>query len=103
MPLSKFKTERCENRKGYWGQVGCDSSKAAGEFIHVIADAIREKLAFIMCSVNAFSVLSDGSQAKKTNAEKELVLIRIVKGVFPFITVWHSRTWNHMVMQMLKT
>ena len=77
LSLSKFKTVvKIQKANGIRLMNGCDSSNAAGEFIHVIADAIRDKLAFIMCSVNAFSVLSDGSQAKKTNAEKELVMIR---------------------------
>ena len=50
-----------------------DSGAKAWEFVHEIANCIRDKLSVIMCSVNAFSVLSDGSQARKTVHEKELV------------------------------
>ena len=62
---------------------GTQSAGTAREFIHHIADAIREKLGLILCSVKAFSVLSDGSQARKTGKEKELVLIRVVRSGVP--------------------
>ncbi|CAM1308543.1 Uncharacterised protein at_DN2367, partial [Pycnogonum litorale] len=83
-PLSTFKTlVKCQKSNGVQLISGMDNGHAAREFIHEIANAIREKLALIMCSANAFSVLSDGSQARKTGKEKELVLIRLVRGGIP--------------------
>jgi hypothetical protein len=49
---------------------GCDSGEKGREFVHELANAIREKLALIMCSVSAFAALTDGSQPKKTGSEK---------------------------------
>ena len=37
----------------------------------------------IICQANANSVLSDGSQARKTGKEKELILVRLVRGGKP--------------------
>lgn len=56
------------------------------EYIHYIEDTIREKVAGIVA--NKFMVmLSNGSQARKTNDEKELVLLRIEKEVVPVYLV----------------
>ena len=53
------------------------SLSLAREYIHYIADAIREKLAGIVAEEKFMAMLSHGSQARKTNDEKELVLLRI--------------------------
>ena len=58
---------------------GCDSNQKAREFIGIIANTVREKITDIVSKATAFSILSDGSQARKTSCEKELVLIRTVK------------------------
>ncbi|XP_077989284.1 zinc finger protein 862-like [Glandiceps talaboti] len=64
-----------------------DSSKKAREFVNFLAQAIRRKIAEVLCSAACFSVLSDGSQARKTGSEKELVLVKTVKaGVPVFLT-----------------
>ena len=55
----------------------------AREFIHYIADVIREKMAGIVRNTNFMAVLSDGSQARKTKDEKELVLVRIERSGVP--------------------
>ena len=55
----------------------------AEEFIPYIAKSICERLALLLCSANAFSVLSDGSDTRKTGMEKELVFVRSVKGGIP--------------------
>ena len=60
--------------------VGYESSHRARELVHYIAN---EKLVSTLCSVNAFSVLSDGSQVRKTGSEKELVLVRVVRNGMP--------------------
>ena len=66
---------------------GTDSSNKAREFISVLADSVRSKISACIASVGAFSVLSDGSQARKTGSEKELVLVRLVKdGVATYFT-----------------
>ena len=55
---------------------GKDGSRAAREFVEIIALAVREKLSEIVSSSLFISCLSDGSQARKTGKEKELVLFR---------------------------
>ena len=52
------------------------SLSLAREYIHYIADAIREKVAGIVANKKFMAMLSDRSQARKTNNEKELVLLR---------------------------
>ena len=55
---------------------GHDSATAAKEFIHYIAAAISEKVAAVVASFHFISILTDGSQARKTKSEKKMVLIR---------------------------
>ena len=62
---------------------GTNSTHSAREFISEIAEAIREKLAIILCNATAFSLLTDGSQARKTGAEKELVMVKTVRNGLP--------------------
>ena len=84
MSLSKFKTLiQIQKANGIQLIKGCDDSKAARELIKDIATAIRGKLKSIIENAQFFSLLSDGSQAKKTNAEKELFLVRIVRDGVP--------------------
>jgi hypothetical protein len=45
------------------------------------------KTALILGSVDFFSILSDGSQAQKTKAEKELVFIRMERNGIPVYIV----------------
>ncbi|XP_038063160.1 zinc finger protein 862-like [Patiria miniata] len=80
LPLSTFKTlVRVQKANGVKLIEGTESSNKAREFVHEIANAIRAKLSSILCSSTAFSVLSDGSQARKTSSEKELVMVQVVK------------------------
>lgn len=84
IPLVHFETVViCQKANGVKLIHGCTSGKQAREFVHEIADAIREKLALIMCTVHSFGILTDGSQARKTSQEFELVLIRVVRGGIP--------------------
>ncbi|XP_033632523.1 zinc finger protein 862-like [Asterias rubens] len=84
LPLSTFKTlVRVQKANGVKLIQGTESSNRAKEFVHVIADVIRSKLTSILCSAPAFSVLSDGSQTRKTGNEKELVMVRVVKDGHP--------------------
>jgi ABC-type uncharacterized transport system substrate-binding protein len=42
-----------------------------------ITDAIQEKVAVVLASKNFFAILSDGSQARKTGSDKEMVMVRV--------------------------
>ena len=54
----------------------------------VIADTVLSNITSYLSSVSAFSILSDGSQARKTGSEKELVLVRLIKdGIPTYFTV----------------
>ena len=80
LPLSSFKTfVKVQKSNGLKLIEGTDSSDRAREFVHEIADTIRRKLTSMISSCSAFSVLSDGSQARKTGNEKELVMVRVVR------------------------
>ena len=84
LPLSSFSTMiKVQKSNGVRLISGKQDGKVAKELIHDIALAIKEKLAMVICSAHSFSVLSDGSQARKTGQEKELILIRIVRGGIP--------------------
>lgn len=83
LPLSSFATlVKIQKANGVPLIQGTHSSNKAKEFIHEIADAIRRKIASIICKT-PFSVLSDGSQARKTSSEKELVFVRVVRDGVP--------------------
>lgn len=84
LPLAHFHTVvKAQKANGVKLIDGCDSGLVARDLIHEIAESIREKLAIILCSSNAFCCLSDGLQAKKTGSEKELVLVRVIRGGVP--------------------
>ena len=79
-PLYTFKTlVRVQKANGVKLIDGTDGSNKAREFVRVIADAVRSKMSTHLSSTSAFAILSDGSQARKTGTEKELVLVRTVK------------------------
>ena len=67
---------------------GCDNGRAAREFVSAIADAVREKVAAILVDAKFFTTLSDGSQAKKTRLDMELILTRTERNGIPvdFVT-----------------
>ena len=67
---------------------GKDDNHAVSEYLGSIVTAREEKVAVIMASSHFFSLLSDGSEARKTDFDKELVLIRIERGGIPvYITL----------------
>lgn len=77
-PLSNFKIlVKCQRMNGVRLIDGKDDGKSVGEYIDCIAKAVEEKVAAVLVSKNAMSLLSDGSQARKTGADKEMVLIRV--------------------------
>ena len=83
-PLTSFKT-LVQVQKANGGKLiqGTDDSKKAAEFVSVIADVIRNKITNIVTNATAFSILSDGSQARKTGSEKELVVVRTSRDGYP--------------------
>ena len=84
MPLSHFKVlVKCQRQNGVCLIDGKDDSHSCREYIHYIADTIREKVAVILGSAYFMSTLSDGSQARKVKDEKELVLVRTERNGIP--------------------
>ena len=80
MPLSHFKTLiKCQHMNGVRLIIGRDDVKACAQFINCISKAVPEKVAVILTSQNAMSILSDGSQARETKTDKEMVLVRVEK------------------------
>ena len=61
MPFNKLKVlVKCVRENNVQLISGKDDHRAAEEYVRYIADSIRERLALILCSANAFSLLSDG-------------------------------------------
>ena len=56
---------------------GNHDHRTAKKLITSIDQAVREKLQFVLNKSPFMSVLSDGSQARKTGDDKEIVLTRI--------------------------
>ena len=84
MPFNKFHVlVKCVRENNVHLISGKDDHRAAEEYVRYIADSIRGRLALLLCSSNAFSILSDGSEARKTGMEKELVFVRVIKGGIP--------------------
>ena len=84
MPFRHFSTLiKCQRLNGVRLVEGKDDHRAAAEFIKYLADEVRIKIQGLLNSVNYYSVLSDGSQARKVKAEKELLLTRIIKDGLP--------------------
>ena len=66
---------------------GKDDNQAVSEYLGSIVTAREEKIAVIMASSHFFSLLADGSQARQTGPDKELVFIRIERGgILVYIT-----------------
>lgn len=71
MPLKHFKVlVKCQRQNGVVLIDDRDNKKAAREYIHCIANAIREKCAAVIARKHFMALMSDGSQARKTGSEK---------------------------------
>ena len=46
------------------------------KYISCIAQAVTEKCGVILASKHCMGILSDGSQARKTKSDKEMVMVR---------------------------
>ena len=78
LPMLSFKLlVKCQRMNGVRLISGKDDCKATGEYFEAISQAVKEKVAAVVASKNPMSLLSDGSQERKTKKEKEIVLIRI--------------------------
>ena len=89
MPLKHFEVlVKCQKQNGIKLIQGKQDGRAAKEFIHCISAAIQEKVAVVLAGSDFMSVLSDGSQARKTGREKDLILTRVERGGLPcyFVT-----------------
>lgn len=89
MPLTHFKVLiKCMRENGVRLIQGKDDHRACKEYIHFIAEAIKERVAVILGSTSFISILSDGSQARKVKSEKELVMVRTERNGVPvyFVT-----------------
>ena len=73
---------------------GCDDHRACEEYVSYLAESIRDKLAMILLSSKAFSILTDGSEARKTGMEKELIFIRVICGGIPVYFCSALQDWN---------
>ena len=88
MPHKHFSVlVKCQRDNGVRLVEGKDTSDAAREFVHCIAEAVVETCASIISKSPFVSILSDGSQARKTKDEKELVLLRTVRNGKPVYLV----------------
>ena len=77
-PLSSFKLlVKCQRMNSVRLIGRKDDCKAAGEYFDAITKAVTEKVAAVIASKNAMSLLSDGSQSRKTKSDKEMVLARV--------------------------
>ena len=56
---------------------GKQDGRAAKEYISCITEAVKEKCTAIIASTHFMSLLTDGSQARKSGADKEMVLVRV--------------------------
>lgn len=55
-----------------------DDHHACAEFVHFLAESIKSDIKCILSSANFISAEMDGSEARKTKEEKELVYVKVV-------------------------
>lgn len=84
MPLSHFEVlVKVQKTNGVKLIQGKHDGRAAKEYVSALMDAVEEKCAVILSSKHFMTVLSDGSQARKTKSDKEMVLVRIERNGLP--------------------
>ena len=64
---------------------GRHNNKGARQYIHCIANAIREKSAAVIANKHFMSLMSHGSQARKTGSEKEPIMVRFERNGIPLL------------------
>jgi hypothetical protein len=78
-PMSVYKTVvDVQKANGVQLITGTDSGKCAAQFVEELSRSIKIKVASLLNESSFFAMLSDGSQARKTQSEKELVLVRLI-------------------------
>ena len=88
LPMTQFKTlVKVQRQNGVRLITGKDDHHAAYEYVSCINKAVIEKCAVILGSANFMSLLTDGSQARKTGHEKEMVLVRTERNCLYSFTV----------------
>ena len=88
MPLKHFSVlVKCCRKTGAKLIARKEDGRTGREFVYCITEAVKEKCAIILASGNFMSILSDGSQARKTKQEKELVLVRTERNGIPTYVV----------------
>ena len=106
LPLSTFKLLlKCQRMNGVRLIEGKDDCKATGEFFDAISKAVTEKVAAVVASQNAMSLLSDGSQARKTKSDKEMVLVRVERNGIPVyfvVSLLEMSEWGGTNAEALK-
>ena len=84
LPFNKFKVlVKCLWDNNIKLISGRDDHRACEEYVSYLAESIRDKLAVILSSSKAFSILTDGSETRKTGMEKELIFVRVIRGEIP--------------------
>lgn len=89
MPLKHFNIlVKCQRQNGVKLVQGRQDGKAAREFIEFLAKSVFGKVSSIIREKDFIAVMSDGSQARKTGSDKELVLTHTKRGGVPqyFVT-----------------
>lgn len=84
-PLTTFRTMvAVQKANGVQLLSKTDTVDKAREFVKELAGAVRHKIKDALTKdASFFSILSDGSQARKTGSEKELVYVRALKSGLP--------------------
>ena len=67
---------------------GKDNTRDVREYISCITQAIQEKAAVVLASAHFFATLSDGSQARKSGSDKELVMVRVERNGKILFLMW---------------
>ena len=81
LPFNKFKVlVKCLRDNNVKLISGRDDHCACEENVSYLAESIREKLAMILLSSKAFSILTDGSDTRKTGKENELIFFCVICG-----------------------
>ena len=81
LPFNKFKVlVKCLRDNNVKLISGRDDHCACEENVSYLAERIREKLAMILLSSKAFSILTDGSDTRKTGMENELIFFCVICG-----------------------
>ena len=79
MPFTHFKVlVRCLRENGVRLINNMDNPKAGRALVAAIGSAVKNRISSILVASPFMSILSDGSQARKTGADKEMILTRTV-------------------------